>query len=133
MTTYLIGFSQATEPETVHGSSNNELDPYSFKYQISNIKYHISNTKYQPSHSPRLLLQLSQYPLLTVLYLAFALIPRAGPIQYTKQEKSAPYTSPSPQLRPTPAMVLGRITHYAFDAVLLSAFLAGIKRSTGLT
>ncbi|PGH13889.1 hypothetical protein AJ80_06158 [Polytolypa hystricis UAMH7299] len=30
-------------------------------------------------------------------------------------------------------MVLGRITHYAFDAVLISAFLAGIKRSTGLT
>jgi len=30
-------------------------------------------------------------------------------------------------------MVLGRLTHYAFDAVLLSAFLAGIKRSTGLT
>ncbi|KAK2749904.1 hypothetical protein FQN57_005321 [Myotisia sp. PD_48] len=30
-------------------------------------------------------------------------------------------------------MVLGRLTHYAFDAVLFSAFLAGIKRSTGLT
>jgi len=30
-------------------------------------------------------------------------------------------------------MVLGRLTHYAFDAVLLSAFLAGVKRSTGLT
>ncbi|EAS29288.3 uncharacterized protein CIMG_08034 [Coccidioides immitis RS] len=30
-------------------------------------------------------------------------------------------------------MVLGRLTHYAFDAVLISAFLAGIKRSTGLT
>ncbi|KAI9846127.1 MAG: hypothetical protein M1838_001409 [Thelocarpon superellum] len=30
-------------------------------------------------------------------------------------------------------MVLGRITHYAFDAVLISAFLAGVKRSTGLT
>jgi len=30
-------------------------------------------------------------------------------------------------------MVLGRLTHYAFDAVLLSAFLAGIKRSSGLT
>ncbi|KIX00163.1 uncharacterized protein Z518_10300 [Rhinocladiella mackenziei CBS 650.93] len=28
---------------------------------------------------------------------------------------------------------LGRLTHYAFDAVLISAFLAGIKRSTGLT
>jgi hypothetical protein len=28
---------------------------------------------------------------------------------------------------------LGRLTHYAFDAVLFSAFLAGIKRSTGLT
>ncbi|KAK3647690.1 hypothetical protein LTR56_007919 [Elasticomyces elasticus] len=28
---------------------------------------------------------------------------------------------------------LGRITHYAFDAVLLSAFLAGVRRSTGLT
>ncbi|KAJ5386823.1 hypothetical protein N7509_009364 [Penicillium cosmopolitanum] len=27
----------------------------------------------------------------------------------------------------------GRITHYAFDAVLFSAFLAGVKRSTGLT
>jgi len=30
-------------------------------------------------------------------------------------------------------MVLGRLTHWAFDAVLLSAFLAGVKRSTGLT
>jgi hypothetical protein len=30
-------------------------------------------------------------------------------------------------------MVLGRLTHYAFDAVLISAFLAGMKRSTGLT
>ncbi|ATZ46407.1 hypothetical protein BCIN_01g10110 [Botrytis cinerea B05.10] len=29
--------------------------------------------------------------------------------------------------------MLGRLTHYAFDAVLLSAFLAGMKRSTGLT
>ncbi|RAL11350.1 DUF1748 domain-containing protein [Aspergillus homomorphus CBS 101889] len=28
--------------------------------------------------------------------------------------------------------MLGRISHYAFDAVLISAFLAGIKRSTGL-
>ncbi|CAL8576823.1 hypothetical protein XPA_002688 [Xanthoria parietina] len=30
-------------------------------------------------------------------------------------------------------MVFGRLTHYAFDAVLVSAFLAGVKRSTGLT
>ncbi|KAF2476497.1 DUF1748-domain-containing protein [Lindgomyces ingoldianus] len=30
-------------------------------------------------------------------------------------------------------MVLGRVAHYAFDAVLLSAFLAGVRRSTGLT
>ncbi|OQE17651.1 hypothetical protein PENSTE_c020G04126 [Penicillium steckii] len=29
--------------------------------------------------------------------------------------------------------VFGRLTHYAFDAVLFSAFLAGVKRSTGLT
>ncbi|KAL8393247.1 hypothetical protein RB599_005663 [Gaeumannomyces hyphopodioides] len=28
---------------------------------------------------------------------------------------------------------VGRLTHYAFDAVLFSAFLAGMKRSTGLT
>ncbi|KAI9896285.1 hypothetical protein N3K66_008457 [Trichothecium roseum] len=28
---------------------------------------------------------------------------------------------------------VGRLTHYAVDAVLLSAFLAGMKRSTGLT
>jgi len=28
---------------------------------------------------------------------------------------------------------LGRITHYAFDAVLISTILAGMKRSTGLT
>ncbi|KAI5308209.1 hypothetical protein KEM55_006284, partial [Ascosphaera atra] len=28
---------------------------------------------------------------------------------------------------------LGKLTHYAFDAVLISAFLAGVKRSTGLT
>ncbi|KAF2088715.1 DUF1748-domain-containing protein [Saccharata proteae CBS 121410] len=31
------------------------------------------------------------------------------------------------------AVQLGRLTHYAFDAVLFSAFLAGVKRSTGLT
>jgi len=30
-------------------------------------------------------------------------------------------------------MVFGRLTHYAFDAVLVSCFLAGVKRSTGLT
>ncbi|KAK4194947.1 hypothetical protein QBC40DRAFT_289874 [Triangularia verruculosa] len=28
---------------------------------------------------------------------------------------------------------LARLTHYAFDAVLVSAILAGVKRSTGLT
>jgi len=28
---------------------------------------------------------------------------------------------------------LGKILHYTFDAVLISAFLAGMKRSTGLT
>ncbi|KAK8145610.1 hypothetical protein G3M48_004225 [Beauveria asiatica] len=31
------------------------------------------------------------------------------------------------------ADVVGRLTHYAFDAVIISAFLAGMKRSTGLT
>lgn len=30
-------------------------------------------------------------------------------------------------------MVLGRVAHYAFDAVLISTILAGMKRSTGLT
>ncbi|TKA34666.1 hypothetical protein B0A54_13810 [Friedmanniomyces endolithicus] len=30
-------------------------------------------------------------------------------------------------------MVLGRLAHYTFDAVLFSAFLAGVRRSTGLT
>ncbi|KAK4508155.1 hypothetical protein PRZ48_001893 [Zasmidium cellare] len=30
-------------------------------------------------------------------------------------------------------MVLGRLAHFTFDAVLISAFLAGVKRSTGLT
>ncbi|KAI9702260.1 MAG: hypothetical protein M1820_006192 [Bogoriella megaspora] len=29
--------------------------------------------------------------------------------------------------------LLGRLTHYAFDAVLISTFLAGVRRSTGLT
>ncbi|PFH58826.1 hypothetical protein XA68_13173 [Ophiocordyceps unilateralis] len=28
---------------------------------------------------------------------------------------------------------VGRLTHYAIDAVLISAVLAGMKRSTGLT
>ncbi|KAF8852819.1 DUF1748-domain-containing protein, partial [Acephala macrosclerotiorum] len=28
---------------------------------------------------------------------------------------------------------LGRVAHYAFDAVLISTILAGMKRSTGLT
>lgn len=35
--------------------------------------------------------------------------------------------------RATYLQQLGRLTHYAFDAILLSAFLAGVKRSTGLT
>ena len=30
-------------------------------------------------------------------------------------------------------MVFGRLAHYAFDAVLISTILAGMKRSTGLT
>lgn len=29
--------------------------------------------------------------------------------------------------------MLGRLTHYAVDAVLISTVLAGMKRSTGLT
>ncbi|KUJ18726.1 DUF1748-domain-containing protein, partial [Mollisia scopiformis] len=28
---------------------------------------------------------------------------------------------------------LGKVAHYAFDAVLISTILAGMKRSTGLT
>jgi hypothetical protein len=39
---------------------------------------------------------------------------------------------PTPKLT-TPPTQLGRLTHFAFDAVLVSAFLAGVKRSTGLT
>ncbi|RMD43889.1 hypothetical protein DV735_g1262, partial [Chaetothyriales sp. CBS 134920] len=42
-------------------------------------------------------------------------------------ELANPFTSPQF------SMVLGRVAHYAFDAVLISAVLAGIKRSTGLT
>ncbi|KAI5809106.1 hypothetical protein DFH27DRAFT_251228 [Peziza echinospora] len=30
-------------------------------------------------------------------------------------------------------MVLGKVVHYSVDAILFSAFLAGVKRSTGLT
>ncbi|KAI4524881.1 DUF1748-domain-containing protein [Schizophyllum commune] len=29
--------------------------------------------------------------------------------------------------------MFGKLTHLAFDAILISAFLAGIKRTTGLT
>lgn len=39
----------------------------------------------------------------------------------------------STDLADHPSLQLGRLAHYAFDAVLLSAFLAGVKRSTGLT
>jgi hypothetical protein len=28
-------------------------------------------------------------------------------------------------------MVLGRLTHYAFDALAVSAIFAGVKKSTG--
>jgi hypothetical protein len=30
-------------------------------------------------------------------------------------------------------MVLGRLAHYAIDAILLSTVVAGVKRSTGFT
>jgi hypothetical protein len=30
-------------------------------------------------------------------------------------------------------MVLGRIVHYAFDAILLSTVVAGVRRSSGFT
>ncbi|CAK1355603.1 unnamed protein product [Cercospora beticola] len=47
---------------------------------------------------------------------------------------SVPFTRSGAKRHPTNVnMVLGRLTHYAFDAVLVSAFLAGVKRSTGLT
>ena len=29
--------------------------------------------------------------------------------------------------------MLGKLVHLGFDALLISAFLAGVKRSTGLT
>lgn len=29
--------------------------------------------------------------------------------------------------------MIGRLTHYAFDAVLISTILAGMRRTTGLT
>ena len=54
---------------------------------------------------------------------------------------SGPLPTPSPA-PPTPSQhhpltmhtsQLGRLAHFTFDAVLLSAFLAGVKRSTGLT
>lgn len=42
--------------------------------------------------------------------------------------------TPPTRLNPSnPPSQLGRLTHFAFDAVLVSAFLAGVKRSTGLT
>ena len=40
------------------------------------------------------------------------------------------YLSISP---PPPLTMLGKLVHLGFDAVLIAAFLAGIKRSTGLT
>ncbi|KAK4943130.1 hypothetical protein LTR66_014637 [Elasticomyces elasticus] len=46
---------------------------------------------------------------------------------------SHPDHSTQSVLTPAPPPQLGRLTHYAFDAVLISAFLAGVKRSTGLT
>ncbi|KAH6877179.1 hypothetical protein B0T10DRAFT_566509 [Thelonectria olida] len=42
-------------------------------------------------------------------------------------------SSKSSKLAGLLAQPVGRLTHYAFDAVLFSAFLAGMKRSTGLT
>ncbi|KXT11480.1 hypothetical protein AC579_2424 [Pseudocercospora musae] len=40
---------------------------------------------------------------------------------------------PDRQLLSLTHFQLGRLAHYTFDAVLISAFLAGVKRSTGLT
>lgn len=44
----------------------------------------------------------------------------------------APHTPTSSKLITAPTQ-LGRLFHITFDAVLISAFLAGVKRSTGLT
>ena len=43
------------------------------------------------------------------------------------------YQLPPPPLAPIshPIMVLGRLAHYAFDALAISAVLAGIKKTTG--
>lgn len=46
---------------------------------------------------------------------------------------SHPTPNTSQKLTTTRPHQLGRLTHFAFDAVLVSAFLAGVKRSTGLT
>ncbi|KAE8360613.1 hypothetical protein BDV27DRAFT_38219 [Aspergillus caelatus] len=55
-------------------------------------------------------------------------IPRARP-----DPLYSVWTSPVSSLSPDMVTMFGRLTHYAFDAVLFSAFLAGVKRSTGLT
>jgi hypothetical protein len=44
-----------------------------------------------------------------------------------------PLPTAIPPAPSNPLSQLGRLTHFAFDAVLFSAFLAGVKRSTGLT
>ncbi|RMZ72968.1 DUF1748 domain containing [Pyrenophora seminiperda CCB06] len=50
-----------------------------------------------------------------------------------KQQSPNTFIPNPPPSQTLPIMVLGKVAHYAFDAVLISAFLAGVRRSTGLT
>jgi len=50
-------------------------------------------------------------------------------LDHTKHSTTYPSQSPTPNNVHT--MVLGRLTHYAFDALAISVVLAGVKRQTG--
>ncbi|BAE56465.1 unnamed protein product [Aspergillus oryzae RIB40] len=60
-----------------------------------------------------------------------------NPLSYIPRALLGPlypvWTSPVSSSSLDMVTMFGRLTHYAFDAVLFSAFLAGVKRSTGLT
>lgn len=96
-------------PSRAVESRTDDITPLHFAFHLTSLSDCTSNPP---------LGQVQQYrPAPPLHHLTLPLLPHALPHP--------------PVLALTPIMVLGRLTHYAFDALAVSAIFAGVKKSTG--
>lgn len=124
-------------------ASRRSLASFRFRHRDSTTVQHLTTRcyfyhplpPYTPSNrgpTPHLPLNTSQLSSVS-RESALLLLPRLHPGLTPALLQLSPPSPPTSLQQPTKqqAMVLGRLTHYALDLVLVSAVVAGVKRSTG--